>query len=145
MNKKALLAISLMVLGTCLVVVVLPLQLWDAPEAPASDPPVAPDFSNITDPEHYQMQMQAYNDAMKSYNDEQEQYEEDLTDWAYASLFSSWFPWLGLCCLLWGMFVHVGVQSVKTPLEEYNEVQCRHCGKWIKRSWRICPFCSKDQ
>jgi len=103
----ALLAVLLMVLGTCMIAVALPLQLWNEPEEPPL--PVAPDVSTITDSVDYTAQWQAYNDAMEIHWEDQEKYEEEMMAAAIAKLLSLWLPWIGLCCLAWGMYIHTGL------------------------------------
>jgi hypothetical protein len=136
---------DLMVIGTLLIVSGLVLTSWSAPEAPEElSPPEAPDLGDITDELE---RTRLYNDYKTEYDkwlDDWEQYEEDMDKWNLMQELATWVLWIGVLAMFWGTAYFVRKHSTSTPLEEYNEVQCKHCGEWIKRSWRTCPFCEKD-
>ena len=83
MRKLLVLALGLMLTGTVLIIVSLPLQFWSMPEEPG-DPPQEPDYSKITDPLIRETQRKVYEQAMEAYREEQAEYDKAMSDWAYA-------------------------------------------------------------
>jgi uncharacterized membrane protein len=136
----------LIVLGLALTLSSLVLFSWPAPEQPYSIfPPEEPVIYNDTSPSDAEIMLANYLRAKSEWDAEWAEYSDSMDTYTIALELNVYMWRIGFVILILAVIVYVKEKSTKTPLEEYNEAQCRHCGKWIKRSWRTCPFCEKDQ
>ena len=136
----------LLVLGLAFVFSSIVFFSWPAPDQPYSIfPPEEPVIHNETSPSDTEIILGNYIRAKREWEDEWAEYNDSMDTYHVVSELNVWMWRVGSVIMFLAVLAYVKDKSTITPLEEYNEIQCRHCGKWIKRSWRTCPFCEKDQ